>query len=75
MNIYMSKQYKILQASTVEELENKVNVMMNYGWNIEGSMQTIAVNDVTGFSQTMIREVEDIKVENSSDNGKQLLHG
>ena len=71
----MGKQYKILQAGTVEKLENQVNVMMNYGWNIEGGMQTIIVDDVTGFSQTMVREVEDIKVENSSDNGKQLLHG
>jgi hypothetical protein len=75
MNIYMSKRYKVLQAVTVEELENKVNVMMDYGWSIEGSMQAIAVNDVTGFSQTMVREVETIKVENNSDNGKQLLHG
>lgn len=71
----MSKQYKILQASTAEELENKVNIMMNYGWNVEGGMQTIKVNDITGFSQTIVREGENIRIESSSDGGKQLLHG
>lgn len=71
----MHKQYKILQAPTAEELENKVNVMMDYGWNVEGGMHASYINDQAVFAQTMVRMVETIKVEGSSGDGKQLLHG
>jgi hypothetical protein len=70
----MNKQYKILSAFSQEELSNKVNVLMDYGWSPEGGM-TIDESKTDRYTQTMIRMVESIKVENSSDNGKQLLHG
>lgn len=70
----MNKQYKVLSASSQEELVNKVNVLMNYGWSPEGGM-TLDEGSENKYTQTMIRMVESIKVENSSDNNKQLLHG
>lgn len=70
----MNKQYKVLSAPSQEELVNKVNVLMDYGWSPEGGM-TLDESSENKYTQTMIRMVESIKVENSSDNGKQLLHG
>ena len=67
----MSKQYKILEANTPIELEEKVNTMIKYGWRPEGGIAT----NPPKYTQSIVREVEDIKVENSSDNSKQLLHG
>lgn len=70
----MNKQYKVLSAPSQEELVNKVNVLMDYGWSPEGGM-TLDESSENKYTQTMIRMVESIKVENSSDNNKQLLHG
>lgn len=70
----MGKQYKILEAATPGELTDKVNVLMDYGWRPEGGVNALLSNPPK-YTQSMIREVEDIKVENSSGNGKQLLNG
>ena len=69
MNIYMNKHYKVLTAASQEELSNKVNVLMDYGWSPEGGM-TIDEGKTERYTQAMIRMTED-----NSDNSKQLLHG
>ena len=69
MNIYMNKHYKVLTAASQEELSNKVNVLMDYGWSPEGGM-TIDESKTERYTQTMIRMIE-----GTSDNKKQLLHG
>ena len=74
MNIYMDKQYKVLSAPSSEELTNKVNVLMDFGWSPEGGM-TIDESGVERYTQTMVRKTQGIKTEGNSDNGKQLLHG
>lgn len=69
MNIYMNKHYKVVSAPSQEELSNKVNVLMDFGWSPEGGM-TIDEGKAERYTQTMVRMVE-----GNSDNGKQLLHG
>ena len=69
VNIYMNKHYKVLSAPSQEELSNKVNVLMDYGWSPEGGM-TIDESKTERYTQTMIRMIE-----GTSDNNKQLLHG
>lgn len=72
----MSKQYKILEAATPGELSDKVNMLMemNIGWRPEGGVNALLSNPPK-YTQSMVREVEIINVENRSSNGKQLLHG
>ena len=70
----MSKQYKIVNGSSSEDLENKVNVLIDFGWVPEGGA-VVLYNDPISFTQTMVRTAKDIQTEGSSDNGKQLLHG
>jgi len=70
----MSSHYKVLQAATQEELSNKVNVLMDYGWSPEGGM-TVDETKAEKFTQTMIRKPQTIKTEGSMGDGKQLLHG
>jgi hypothetical protein len=69
MNIYMNKHYKVVSAPSQEELSNKVNVLMDFGWSPEGGM-TIDEGKTERYTQTMVRMVE-----GNSDNNKQLLHG
>ena len=70
----MSNHYKVLQAVSQEELANKVNVLMDYGWSPEGGM-AIDESKEEKFTQTMIRKPQTIKTEGDLGNGKQLLHG
>ncbi len=65
----MNKKYKIVSAYSQEELANKVNVLMDFGWSPEGGM-TIDESKADKYTQTVVRTVEGI-----SDNSKQLLHG
>ena len=65
----MNKQYKVLSAPSQEELANKVNVLMDYGWSPEGGM-TIDEAKTERYTQTMVRMTE-----SNSGNNKQLLHG
>lgn len=69
MNIYMNKHYKVVSAPSQEELSNKVNVLMDFGWSPEGGM-AIDEGKVERYTQTMVRVIE-----GNSDNSKQLLHG
>ena len=65
----MNKRYKVVTAPSQEELTNKVNALMDYGWSPEGGM-IIDEGKIDRYTQTMIRMTE-----SNSDNGKQLLHG
>lgn len=65
----MNKHYKVLTAPTQEELTNKVNVLMDYGWSPEGGM-IIDEGKIDRYIQTMVRMTE-----SNSGNNKQLLHG
>ena len=65
----MNKHYKVLTASSQEELVNKVNALIDRGWSPEGGM-TIDEGKIDRYTQTMVRAVE-----SNSGNNKQLLHG
>jgi hypothetical protein len=73
MNIYMNKEYKLAQSSNVESLESQINQLANQGWEPNGSLDTQQVNGKIFYTQVMVREKQDIN--ESPDNGKQLLHG
>ena len=65
----MNKHYKVLTASSQEELVNKVNALIDQGWSPEGGM-TIDEGKIDRYTQTMVRAIE-----GTSGNNKQLLHG
>lgn len=65
----MNKQYKVITAPSQEELMNKVNVLMDYGWSPEGGM-TIDEGKMERYTQTVVKVTE-----GNSGNNKQLLHG
>lgn len=70
----MNKEYKLLQASHVEEMEKQINFFSDSGWTPQGS---IAIQEIMGsatYTQVMVREKKGFN-EGNSDNGKQLLHG
>ena len=69
----MNKEYRILQTKEVEEMENQINEYASRGWNLMGGMSTVIINGQPCYNQTMVREKRDIN--ESPDNGKQLLHG
>jgi len=73
MNIYMNKEYKLLQANSIEEIEVMLNEYAGRGWVPMGGTSLQQVNRGYLYTQTMIREKQDIN--ESPDNGKQLLHG
>jgi hypothetical protein len=66
----MNKQYKIVEGTTPEELADKVNIMLDFGWSMEGGL-VIDEGSGSKYKQTLFRIVK----EGNSDNGKQLLHG
>ena len=70
----MSKEYRILQTRNVEDMELQINAYASKGWSLEGDLKVLSINEQQCYNQTMVREKEDIK-EDNSDNGKQLLHG
>jgi|GEM_PF-5428149 len=39
----MAKQVKFIEANYLDELENKVNPLLNVGWKVEGNL--LAQND------------------------------
>jgi hypothetical protein len=73
MNIYMNKEYRILQTRNVEEMELQINAYASKGWSLEGDLKVLSINGQQCYNQTMVREKRDIN--ESPDNGKQLLHG
>lgn len=74
MNIYMNKEYKLLQASGIEEIETMLNEYAGRGWVPTGGISLQQVNRGYLYTQTVVREKKDIN-EGNPDNGKQLLHG
>ena len=73
MNIYMNKEYKLLQSSRLGTIEDQINEHVNQGWELNGSISTAATSGTVYYTQVMVREKKDIN--EVSDNGKQLLHG
>ena len=71
MNIYMNKEYRILQTKEVDDMENLINEYANQGWDPVGGISSQVINGAYCYNQTMVRE----KINESPDNGKQLLHG
>ena len=70
----MNKEYKLLQARDLSEIEAMLNEYASRGWE---SMEGVSIQQVNRgylYTQTMVRERKDIN-EDNSDNGKQLLHG
>ena len=70
----MNKEYKLLQASDLSEIEAMLNEYASRGWESMGGVSIQQVNRGYLYTQTMVRERKDIN-EDNSDNGKQLLHG
>lgn len=70
----MSKEYKLLQASDLSEIEAMLNEYASRGWAVMGGVSIQQVNRGYLYTQTMVREKEGIE-EDNSDSGKQLLHG
>ncbi len=73
MNIYMSKEYKLVEAGNIGVLENLINEKVNQGWTPHGELSVQQVLNSARYTQVMVREKKDIN--EVSDNGKQLLHG
>jgi hypothetical protein len=73
MNIYMSKEYKLVEAGNIGVLEDLINEKVNQGWTPHGELSVQQVLNSARYTQVMVREKKDIN--ESPDNGKQLLHG
>jgi hypothetical protein len=73
MNIYMSKEYRVLERVSIPTLEGQINELASQGWELSGNMSTVALNGSIYYTQVMVREKKDIN--EVSNNGKQLLHG
>jgi hypothetical protein len=73
MNIYMSKEYKLVEAGNIGVLEDLINEKVNQGWMPHGELSVQQVLNSARYTQVMVREKKDIN--EVSDNGKQLLHG
>ena len=69
----MNKEYKLLQAVNVDEIEVQINEYASRGWGLGGSLSTQVINGKPVYTQIMVREKTDIN--ESPNNGKQLLHG
>jgi hypothetical protein len=69
----MNKEYKLLQAFNIDEIEFQINELANQGWELNGSLSTQVINGKPIYTQVMVRE-KSIN-ETNSDNSKQLLHG
>jgi hypothetical protein len=70
----MNKEYKLLQAFNIGDIEYQINEYASKGWEINGSLSTQVINGKPVYTQVMVREKRDIN-ESNPDNGKQLLHG
>jgi len=69
----MNKEYKLIQAVNIDDIEVEINEYAGRGWNPNGSLSTQVINGKPVYTQVMVREKGDIN--ESPDNGKQLLHG
>ena len=69
----MSKEYKLVEAGNIGVLEDLINEKVNQGWTPHGELSVQQVLNSARYTQVMVREKKDIN--ESPDNGKQLLHG
>jgi hypothetical protein len=74
VNIYMIKEYKLIEAGNVDTLEDLINERVNQGWTPSGNLSVQQVLNCVRYTQVMVREKKDIN-EDNSDTSKQLLHG
>lgn len=53
--------YKIVEAETVTELENGVDMFLQHGWKLQGGIAVLpqTADDKVGFFQTIIKEVDE----------------
>jgi len=70
----MNKEYKLLQAFNIGDIEYQINEYASRGWEINGNLSSQQVMGIIQYTQVMVREKQDIN-ESNPDNGKQLLHG
>ncbi len=68
----MSKEYKLVEAGNIGVLEDLINEKVNQGWTPHGELSVQQVLNSARYTQVMVREKKDIN--ESPDNGKQLLH-
>lgn len=74
VNIYMNKEYKLVEAGNPDTFEMLVNERVNQGWTPYGDVSVQQVLNSVRYTQMMVREKRSFN-EGNSDNGKQLLHG
>lgn len=70
----MNKEYKLLTAQGVAEMEKQINFFSESGWTPQGGLSIQEVMGSAVYTQTMVREKKGFN-ESNSDNNKQLLHG
>ena len=70
----MSKEYKLLESSRIEQVEFLINDLASKGWITNGDLNTQEIMGTVYYTQVMVREKKDIN-EDNSDTSKQLLHG
>jgi hypothetical protein len=69
----MNKEYKLVESRNIDEVEFQINELASQGWQPNGGLNTQALMGTIYYTQVMVREKRDIN--ESPDNGKQLLHG
>jgi hypothetical protein len=69
----MSKEYKLLEAGNLGYMESQINEKVSQGWMLHGELNVQQVLNSVRYTQVMVRDRQDIN--ESPDNGKQLLHG
>jgi hypothetical protein len=67
------KEYLLLEARGIQGLEDQINSKVAEGWSPNGNLSVQEVLGHARYTQVMVREKRDIN--ESPDNGKQLLHG
>ena len=69
----MNKEYKLVEAGNADTFEMLINEKVNQGWMPHGDVSVQQVLNSVRYTQMMVREKTDIN--ESPNNGKQLLHG
>ena len=67
------KEYLLLEARGIQGLEDQINSKVAEGWSPNGNLSVQEVLGHARYTQVMVRDKRDIN--ESPDNGKQLLHG
>ena len=69
----MNKEYKLVESSNINKVEEQINKLASQGWLPNGDLNTQALMGTIYYTHVMVREKSDIN--ENSGNGKQLLHG